>query len=339
VIRELIAEAQASGARRALACRLLGISARTLERWRADPEASDRRCGPQRRPSNALSPAEEAQVVTVLTSSRYAGLSPKQLVPQLADEGLYLASESTMYRVQRRHGLHTKKRTTARTHVARASTAHRATGPNQVWSWDITWLPTTLRGSYLYLYLIMDVWSRRIVGWCIAEGESADVAAELITQSCSEGKVDPRGLVLHSDNGTPMRGSMMISTLQWLGVVPSFSRPHVSDDNPYSEALFRTLKHTPTYPRLPFADLTSANRWAGCFVDWYNGTHRHSAIRYVTPDERHHGRECAVLASRHELYERMRQTNPERWSGSTRNWSPIGLVVLNPERAPLQVAA
>jgi putative transposase len=132
VILELISEAQASRARLAPACRMVGISARTIERWRADHEAGDRRCGPHRRPSNALSPAEEARVVTVLTSSRYAGLSPKQLVPQLADEGLYLASESTMYRVQRRHGLRTKKRTTARIHVARASTVHQATGPNQV---------------------------------------------------------------------------------------------------------------------------------------------------------------------------------------------------------------
>jgi len=140
--REGVSEAQATGVRLAPACRMLGISARTIERWRADPEAGDRRCGPHRRPSNALSPAEEAQVVTVLTSSRYAGLSPKQLVPQLADEGLYLASESTMYRAQRRHGLRTTRLTTARTHVAPASTVHQATGPNQVWSWDITWLPT-----------------------------------------------------------------------------------------------------------------------------------------------------------------------------------------------------
>jgi len=339
VILELVAEAQTSGARLAPACRVLGISARTVERWRADPAAGDRRCGPHRRPSNALSAAEEAQVVTVLTSSRYAGVSPKQLVPQLADEGLYLASESTMYRLQRRHGLRTRKQTTARTHVARASTVHQATGPNQVWSWDITWLPMTVRGSYLYLYLIMDVWSRRIVGWRIAERESADVAAALITQSCSEGNVDPRGLVLHSDNGTPMRGSTMISTLQWLGVIPSFSRPHVSDDNPYSEALFRTLKHTPAYPRLPFADFASANRWVARFIDWYNGTHRHSAIRYVTPDQRHHGRERAVLARRHDLYESMRRANPERWSGSTRNWLPVGLVVLKSERASDRAAA
>jgi transposase InsO family protein len=339
VILGLVSQAQAAGVRLAAACYVLGISARTVERWRAAPEIGDRRYGPHHRPSNALSPAEEAQVMTVLTSSRYAGLSPKQLVPQLADEGLYLASESTMYRVRRRHGLHAKKQPVARTHVARASTVHQATGPNQVWSWDITWLPTIVRGVYLYLYLIMDVWSRRIVGWRMAERESADIAAVLITQSCSDGNVDPRGLVLHSDNGTPMRGSSMVSTLQWLGVIPSFSRPHVSDDNPYSEALFRTLKHTPAYPRLPFAEPASANRWVARFVDWYNGTHRHSAIRYVTPDQRHNGRECAVLASRHELYQRVRRANPERWIGPTRNWSPVGRVVLNPERSSNPAAA
>ena len=191
----------------------------------------------------------------VLTSAAYARLSPKQLVPQLADQGLYLASESTLYRLQRRHGLRTKKQAVTRTHVTRASTLHRATQPNQVWSWDITWLQTNVRGLYLYLYLVMDVWSRRIVGWRIAESESAEIAAALVTQACRDGHVNPRGLVLHSDNGKPMRASTMISTLQWLGVVPSFSRPHVSDDNPYSEALFRTLKHTPAYPRLPFANL------------------------------------------------------------------------------------
>jgi transposase InsO family protein len=182
-------------------------------------------------------------------------------VPQLADEGVYLASESTLYRLQRRHGLRAKKRTTSQTHVTRAATIHRASEPNQVWSWDITWLPTLVRGVYLHLYLVMDVWSCRIVGWRIAERESADIAAELITQACREGNVDPRGLVLHSDNGKPMRGSTMVSTLQWLGVVPSFSRPHVCDDNPYSEALFRTLKHTPAYSRLPFANIASAQRW------------------------------------------------------------------------------
>jgi len=338
VILSVISEAQASGARLAAACRVVGVSARTIERWRANPATDDGRCGPHRRPKNALSLVEEAQIVSVLTSSRYSGLSPKQLVPQLADEGLYLASESTMYRVQRRYGLRSKQRESARTHVTRACTVHQATRPNQVWSWDITLLPTTVRGAYLYLYLIMDVWSRRIVGWHIADRESADVAAAVVTQACADGNVNPRGLVLHSDNGAPMRSSTMISTLQWLGVVPSFSRPHVSDDNAYSEALFRTLKHTSAFPRLPFADPGAARRWVAHFVHWYNGEHRHSAIRYVTPNERHDGRENHVLAQRHELYQRARRANPERWSGSTRDWSPVGLVTLNPERLARQAA-
>lgn len=306
---------------------------RTIQRWRKRPDGGDRRCGPRCQPHNALSPTEEAQIVSVLTSSRYAGLPPKQLVPQLADEGLYLASESTMYRIQRRYGLRAKRRTISRTHVTRACTVHCATQPNRVWSWDITRLPTVVRGSYLHLYLIMDVWSRRIVGWQVATRESATIAAELVAQICRDNDLDVRGLVLHSDNGAPMRSNTMIATLQWLGVVPSFSRPHVSNDNPYSEALFRTLKYGPTYPRLPFADISSAQRWVARFVNRYNSTHRHSAIRYVTPDERHFGHEHDILARRDQLWKRARRAQPERWSGKTRDWTPVGSVVLNPEQA------
>jgi putative transposase len=274
-----------------------------------------------------------------MKSSQFAHLSPKQLVPRLADQGLYLASESTFYRLQRRYGLRRTKRALSRTDITRATVLHRATRPNQVWSWDITWLPTTVRGQYLHLYLVMDVWSRRIVAWRIADGDSAEIAAELITQACRDGGFDPRGLVLHADNGKPMRASTLIATLQWLGVVPSFSRPHVSDDNPYSESLFRTLKHTPAYPRLPFAGLASARRWMARFVEWYNGEHRHSALRYVTPDERHSGREQAILARRHDLYQRARGLNPERWTRSTRNWTPAGTVILNPQGASEVAAA
>lgn len=277
--------------------------------------------------------------MSVLTSCRYAGLSPKQLVPQLADDGLYLASESTMYRLQRRHGLRGRKRTVSRTHVTRARTVHHAMQRNQVWSWDITWLPTTVRGWFLHLYLVIDIWSRRIMGWQVADVESAVIAAELITQICCDGNIDPQGLVLHSDNGAAMRGNSMIATLHWLGVVPSFSRPHVSDDNPYSEALFRTLKHTPAYPRLPFADITTAQLWVAHFVDWYNGVHRHSAIRYVTPDDRYFGHEHDILARRRDLYVRACNANPERWTSAIRNWTPVGSVTLNPERVSAIPAA
>lgn len=340
MILAAVAEARRNGARLAAACAVVGLPARTIQRWQKRPDEDDGRRGPRRRPPNALTAAEEAQVVTVLTSARYGGVSPKQLVPQLADDGLYLASESTMYRLQRRLGLRASSRPAIRSHVPRARVVHTATGPTQVWSWDITWLPTTVRGHYLYLYLVMDVWSRRIVGWTVEESENSDAAAKLFRRTCDAANIDPRGLVLHSDNGAAMRGATMLTTLQWLGVVPSFSRPHVSDDNPYSEALFRTLKHTPAYPRLPFADRIAASRWVTRFVAWYNGEHRHSAIRYVTPDERHEGRAPAILEHRHVLYQRARLTNPERWSRSTRNWTPVGAVVLNPEpEAQHQAAA
>ncbi len=180
----------------------------------------------------------------------------------------------------------------------------------------------------------MDVWSRRIVGWRIAERESAD------DRRCT----DQRGVLAKATSiraawcctpttASPCAAARMVATLQWLGVVPSFSRPHVSDDNPYSEALFRTLKHTPAYPRLPFADLAVAQRWVARFVDWYNGEHRHSAIRYVTPDQRHNGRDEEILAKRHELYGKARNLNPERWTRGSRNWAPVREVILNPQGA------
>ena len=236
-----------------------------------------------------------------------------------------------MYRLQKRVGLGVHRRPVLRSYVTRAATVHRATRSNQLWSWDITYLPMAIRGRFLRLYLVLDVWSRRIVGWDVHEHEVATHAATLIQRICAESGVDPKGLVLHSDNGKPMRGSTMVATLQWLGIVPSFSRPHVCNDNPYSEALFRTLKHTPVYPRLPFADREAARRWVARFVSWYNSEHHHSAIRHVTPDERHSGADVAILARRHALYQHARSRKPERWPRNTRNWTPLGTVVLNPE--------
>jgi transposase InsO family protein len=326
-----IAEAQHSGARLEAACQVVGVSARTIQRWKRQPGSDDRRCGPRHRPGNALSAREEAEVLALVMSAEYGPVSPKQLVPRLADEGRYLASESTMYRLRRRAGGGGRRRPLPRLAGTKATTVHRAVRPNQVWSWDITYLPTVIRGRFLRLYLVMDVWSRRIVGWELHDHETAAHAARLIQRICADTGVDPTGLVLHADNGKPMRGSTMIATLQWLGIVPSFSRPHVCNDNPYSEALFRTLKHTPAYPRLPFASRDAARRWVARFVSWYNAEHRHSAIRYVTPDQRHAGADVAILARRRSLYEQARQRMPRRWSGKIRNWAPVAAVVLNPE--------
>jgi transposase InsO family protein len=338
VILADIAEAQRAGARLSRVCEVAGISARTIERWRRNPGAEDGRAGPRRRSHNALTPWQEARVAKVLSEPRNVGLSPKQLVPRLADEGVYFCSESTMYRVQRRLGVRVAKRPMAVRDVARATTMHSATGPNQVWSWDITFLPTLVRGQFLHLYLVMDVWSRRIVGWTVEDCDSAEIAAALVQRLCQEHDIAPGTLVLHADNGSPMRGNTMLAMLQRLGVVPSFSRPHVSNDNPYSESLFRTLKHGPTYPRLPFSDLDAAARWVKRFVGWYNAEHRHSGIRYVTPDERHSGRELEVLARRDALYRRAQRAHPERWTRNTRDWTPVRTVTLNPERAAVVAA-
>lgn len=330
MILAALTEAQRGGARLHAACRVIGVSARTIQRWKRHPDGDDRRCGPRHRPGNALAEREETQVLTVMTSAEYGHLSPKQLVPRLADEGRYLASESTMYRLKRRIGLAARRRPMLRTHATRATSVHRAERSNQVWSWDITYLPTVIRGRFFRLYLVMDVWSRRIVGWQVYDEERAEHAAALIQQICANAGIDPSGLVLHSDNGKAMRGNTMIVTLQWLGIVPSFSRPHVSNDNPYSEALFRTLKQTPAYPQLPFVNREAARQWVARFVNWYNTEHRHSAIRYVTPDQRHRGADITILAHRQRLYEQARRRTPQRWSRGIRNWTPVAAVVLNP---------
>ena len=183
------------------------------------------------------------------------------------------------------------------------------------------------------LYLMMDIGSRKIVGWNVYDVESADLAAALFTDTCTRYQVDPRGIVLHADNGGPMKGATMVATLERLGVLASFCRPSVSNDNPFSESLFRTLKYRPEYPTQPFADLAAARAWVRAFVRWYNTEHLHSAIRFVTPADRHAGRDHALLAARHLVYERARACRPERWSGATRNWNPINVVTLNPEHA------
>jgi putative transposase len=330
MVCEWIDVAVADGARRGAACRTLGLSVRTVERWRADPSA-DARHGPYRQPAHALTLRERAAVLTVLTSPAYRDRSPHQIVPHLADAGRYLASESTCYRLLREEQL-LHHRGSAKAPVRRPPRAHVATGANQVWSWDITYLRTPVRGVYLYLYLMLDVWSRKIVGWAVHREESSEAAAALFVATCAAEHVAGGGIVLHADNGSPMKGATMLCTLQRLGVLPSFSRPGVSNDNAFSEALFRTLKYVPMYPRQPFADLPAAHAWVTGFVAWYNTQHLHSAIRFVTPADRHAGRDLARLQARRRVYERAQQRTPRRWSRRTRDWTPITAVHLNPDR-------
>jgi transposase InsO family protein len=331
MILELIDEAVAAGAREHAACALFGLSPRALQRWRAVDIGDDRRYGPKTSPTNRLTDRERQQVLATLNAPAYRDLSPRQIVPRLADQGRYIASESTMYRILRSEG-QLAHRGRAKPPVTRTVEEHVATAPNQVWSWDITYLQTTIKGRFFFLYLMMDIYSRRIMGWAVHEEETSELASMLMRATCADNDLDPEGIVLHSDNGGPMRGSTMLATLQWLGVVPSFSRPRVSNDNPFSEALFRTLKYQTNLPYKPFASRDEARGWAARFVQWYNQEHHHSALRFVTPDDRHFGREEAILAERHRIYERARHRRPDRWSGGTRNWTPTGPVYLNPQQ-------
>ncbi len=329
---ELVAEAAEAGARRHKACKILGISMRTLQRWEKEPTREDQRQGPKGKPQNSLSEAEKMLIIAVSTSPQFRDLSVSQIVPILADAGVYIASEASFYRVLRENKLlaHRNKAKPLRNSKPKE---YVVTGPNQVWSWDITYLRSSVRGKFYYLYLVVDVWSRMIVGWVVHEEESAKLASDLILEACMRHGVDSEKLILHSDNGGPMKGATMLATLQWLGIIPSFSRPSVSDDNAYSEALFKTLKYRPEYPSAPFENLEASEAWVRGFVQWYNYEHRHSGILFVTPSSRHYGEDKLILEKRKEVYEEAKQKNPIRWaSGKARNWEPISEVTLNPSK-------
>ncbi len=329
-ILALIEEAVQAGARRAAAAFEAGLDPRTIERWRAGAVDDERR-GPRTVPRNKLSARERERVVGIATSPEFRDLSPKQIVPRLADKGAYIASESTFYRVLREERLLAHRgRSAAASPRPRAE--HCATAPCQVWSWDITYLRTQVRGRFFYLYLMLDVWSRKVVGFRVEDVESTALASELLQTALSDEGHDGKGLVVHADNGGPMKGATMKATMEKLGVISSFSRPRVSDDNAFSEALFRTAKYWIEYPRKPFASLEDAHAWVAKFVDWYNGRHLHSGITFVTPADRHAGRDTAILVRRRTVYERARRRHPERWARSTRLWNAPLVVRLNPER-------
>ncbi len=334
-ILKLVEEAERAGARRSRISDLLGLSARTLKRWQ-DAQGRVRKDGrpeaSRPTPANRLSEEERQQILAICNHPDHAHLPPSQIVPMLADAGIYLASESSFYRILREADqLHRRGKAQPPRKIAKPQ-SYKATAPNQVWSWDITYLAATIRGCFYRLYLVMDIYSRKIVAWEVHEGESAEQAASLITRACLREGIRREQLVLHADNGGPMKGATMLSTLQKLGVVPSFSRPSVSDDNPYSEALFRTLKYVPDYPSQPFESLEAARQWVHAFVRWYNESHRHSAIGFVTPAERHEGKDRTILEARTAVYEKAREAHPERWSGPVRNWAPVTEVWLNPDR-------
>ncbi len=339
-----ISEACAAGARLAPACGLAGIDPRTFQRWRAEDGQvqADRRPEVVRpRPAHALSEAERARIVALANAPRFASTPPARIVPALADEGVYLASEASFHRVLREHGQMRRRGRARPPRSAGPPSTHVATAPGQVWCWDVTFLPARVQGRWFYLFLILDLFSRKIVGFEAHETDKAEHAAHLVRRTALAEGIHARAVrpVLHGDNGASVKGTTVLAMLHWLGIAPSHSRPRVSDDNAYAEALFRTAKYRPDFPNMGFADLAEARRWAADFVHWYNHEHRHSGIRYVTPAQRHAGQDHPVLASRHALYRQAREAHPRRWSGRTRDWTPTGAVTLNPERESIVAAS
>ncbi len=331
-IVQWVEQANAAGARCHKACELLGIAPRTLQRWQQCGELiEDARRTRDYVPTNKLSDKERERIIGVANRDEFAHLPPSQIVPQLADRGEYIASESSFYRVLRKAG-QLQHRQASRAATVQKPRPLEANAPNQVYSWDITYLKTTIRGIFLYLYLFMDIYSRKIVGWQVYEDESSEWAADILQDITRREAIAPEQITLHSDNGGPMKGASMLATMQALGIVPSFSRPAVSNDNPYSESLFKTLKYRPEYPAQPFADVIEARQCITGFVGWYNHEHRHSAIQFVTPAQRHAGLDTAILTKRHAIYQAAKARHPERWSRQTRNWQPVQVVYLNPNK-------
>lgn len=329
-VLKIVEDAVSSGCRKSIACEDIGIDIRSIQRWKGADILDDKRATAKRNPANKLTELEKRKMEKVLNSEDFKDKNPWEIVPALADRGIYIASESSFYRHMREKNL-LAHRSKSKPKKHKKPEGYVATGPNQVYTWDITYLKTTIKGSFYYLYMIMDIYSRKIVGWRVHERQDENLSSLLIEETLLIEKIkkgDP--LVLHSDNGGPMKGSTMLATLQKLGVVASFSRPKVSDDNPYSESLFKTLKYTPRFPSRPFISVEAATQWVSWFADWYNNERLHGEIKYVTPASRHRGEDAKILKNRKKVYELAKAANPTRWSGKIKNWTPVGAVYLNP---------
>lgn len=335
---ELIDEAVAAVASCQKACERLGLTERTYYRQKHQKIKTDsyeygRPSADHSNPRNKLAANERRQIIDVCNQPEYASMAPCEIVPDLADKGTYIDSESTIYRVLREEQMQNHRGRSEAPKSQKPST-YSATAPNQVYMWDITYLNGPHKGMFYYLYLFSDLYDRSIVGWELYEEESAEHASELIRQIClRQGRLTTQPLVLHSDNGSPMKGATMLATLYQLGITPSNSRPRVSNDNPYAESLFKTLKYRPNYQPQGFSTLQEALEWVNQFVRWYNYEHHHSGLKFLTPEQRRSGKSEEILAKRRKVYEAAKAKHPERWNGrATRDWSLPEIAYLNSEK-------
>jgi putative transposase len=267
---------------------------------------------PRPQPSRALSADENAEVLALLDSEQFGDKPPRQVYAELLDEGRYLCSVRTMYRILTRADQVRERRLQAR-HPKYVKPILLAEAPNQVWSWDITKLPGPVRGVYYCLYVALDIFSRYIVGWAIARSESSATARSFLSEAFEREGVRPNQLVCHSDRGAPMRAKPTMLLYAELGIVPSYSRPRVSDDNPYSEAAFKTFLYRPEMPER-FGSLEDARAFLVELFRWYNESHYHTGIALLTPSDVHHGRATEIIAARQQVLNAAYQQRPERFS-------------------------
>lgn len=291
-------------------CRALGVARATLyRRLRPRQQATRRSC------SRALSLAERQDVLATLHSDRFVDCAPASITARLLDEETYLCSTRTMYRILQAEG-ETRERRDQLRRPAYVRPELLATGPNQLWSWDITKLLGPAKWTYYYLYVLLDVFSRYVTGWMIAYRESATLAARLIDEACSRQGISAGQLTVHADRGASMTSKTVAFLLADLGVTKTHSRPHVSNDNPYSESQFKTLKYRPDFPDR-FGSLQHARSWSSPFFQWYNHEHRHSGIAYLTPADVHFGRAEQILTRREEILAQAARLHPERFVRGT----------------------
>ena len=309
----------------AAACRSLQVARSSLYRARQPKPTPP----PRPTPSRALSLQERSQVREMLNSQRFQDQAPRQVYAKLLDEGQYLCHWRTMYRILDEHQEVCERRRQRR-HATYAKPELLATGPNQVWSWDITQLKGPAKWLSFYLYVVLDVFSRYVVGWLVAEQESAQLAEILIAETCTQQGIQPGQLTLHSDRGSPMKSKQVSQLLVDLGIIKSHSRPHVSNDNPFSEAQFKTLKYHPDYPSR-FGCQQDARAWATAFFNWYNHQHHHSGIALLTPADVHFNHAQAVLQKRQAVLQAAYERNPQRFVQGCPTPAPLPQAVwINP---------
>jgi len=289
------------------ACQALGVPRSSLYRARQPKRKPESRPTPER----ALKPEEKDQVCQTLNGERFQDCAPREVYATLLDEGEYLCSWRTMYRILKERQQVRERRNLLR-HPTYTKPELLATGPNQLWSWDLTKLRSPVKWTYYYLYTILDVFSRYVVGWLIAERESAILAEQLIAETCTKQGITPDQLTLHADRGSSMTSKTVALLLADLGVTKTHSRPHVSNDNPYSESQFKTMKYRPDYPDR-FGSIQDARAWARVFFRWYNHEHHHTGLGLMTPLTVHYGQAQHVIKQRQEVLQVAYATHPERF--------------------------